>query len=116
VTLGPGHGLIAVLCECGRPGWTVPADRFEQDWPGELQRYKDQGADFVALYWDSKASLDQRGSLVPLIETLPIVAHQTGPIRQGRPTYEYALFRLEPEGLHRLSLRGGESNEARTNR
>ena len=104
-TLGPTTGLISVLYESRRPGWTIPAPRLSENWVEQLEKLNAQGAEFAALYFDSRTRPEARASFEPMIQNLPIVTHVREVGRSKLPGFEFVLLRLEKLSLHRLTGR-----------
>lgn len=74
VVMGPGIALATVVHYTEREGWAVRARELPADWPQRLALYRAQGASYVALYFDPRATEAQRASFAPMIAALPRVS------------------------------------------
>jgi hypothetical protein len=102
--LCPPEGRVVVLGQrigwpevhyCGRQGWVEQCDTLPADWREGFGKYRALGAEYAAVYFDPTVTARQRASFAPLLESLPVVEHRTGPwFRRGRAC-EYYIVRLD---------------------
>ncbi len=102
VVMGPGIALATVVHYSGREGWAVRGPVLPDDWRERIAGYRGQGAEYVALYFDPKAKVDQRASYRPLIEALTVVDRRSGPLTGRGTRAESLVLRLSPVELARL--------------
>ena len=77
-----------------REGWIVQDSTLPRDWPERLARYRSEGAEYVALYFDPYSTSRERATFEPLRALMPEVEHKVGPwFRDGRPI-EYVILSL----------------------
>jgi hypothetical protein len=99
--LCPPEGRVVVLGQrigwpevhySGRQGWVEQYDALPRDWRESFDRYRAQGAEYAAVYFDPTVTPAQRASFDPLLSALPVVEHRSGPwFRGGRPAEYYIL-------------------------
>ena len=83
-----------------REGWIVQETTLPRDWSKRLARYRSEGAEYVALYFDPYSTSRDRAGFEPLRSSLFEIERKVGPwFRDGRPV-EYVIYSWrEPEKL-----------------
>jgi hypothetical protein len=77
-----------------RLGWVDEANTLALDWQDTFRTYRGQGAELVALTFDPSVPPSARMTYLPLIETLPILEHESGPWYRRNQQCEYYIFSL----------------------
>jgi len=93
--MSPSIGLISVLYESHRQGWTVPMRELDAHWPDLVNRYRSLGATTLAVYFDAKTTPEQRQSFKPMIEGIFILRHGRSQGTNHQDRYEYVLLNLD---------------------
>ncbi len=107
VVMGPGLALSTVVHYTGREGWAVRTRELPPDWPARLARYRAQGAEYVALYFDPKTTTAQRATFAPLLAALPRVA------RDATGRTESLVLRLGPAEATALAAMPAAGSDTR---
>lgn len=104
-----GHAFSwPVVHYSNREGWVVQSTTLPVDWSARLARYRAEGAEYVALYFDPYSGPRARAGFEPLRHSLIEVERRTGPwFRDGRPI-EYVILAW-PDSPR---LAGGPDREA----
>jgi 4-amino-4-deoxy-L-arabinose transferase-like glycosyltransferase len=75
-----------------REGWTW--QEYPQDLQNQLECYRRHGAECVVLYFDRKTPPQERRRYDTLLNTLPILNHQSGPWGLGATQCEFYVLQL----------------------
>ena len=97
IVLGQSLGWPAVHYS-GRLGWVEECRWLPRDWRERFRDYQSKGAEVVGLYFDPSVPDLIRKSYRPMLETLPILEHRTGPWFRRYQTCEYYILRLDGLG------------------
>jgi hypothetical protein len=81
-----------------REGWFWQDQAFP-DWSSRLAHYRDLGAEYVVVYFDHKTNDQQRQMYAPMLASLPVVEHRTGPNTRSEIAYEYYILSLRDARL-----------------
>jgi 4-amino-4-deoxy-L-arabinose transferase-like glycosyltransferase len=100
----PG-GRVVVLAWAGmaetvhyshHEGWGMWAVTVHaEQWAKQIDRCKELGAEYAAVYWNADVTREQRESCSPLLSSLPVVEHRCGPWSVRRRPAEYYILRLK---------------------
>src|SRR5206468_1429213 len=77
VAMGPGIEFPTVIHYSGREGWPVHSPTLPADWCPLVERYRKAGADVAAVYFEPKATAEQRASYAPLLDAFPVIERRT---------------------------------------
>jgi 4-amino-4-deoxy-L-arabinose transferase-like glycosyltransferase len=81
-----------VIHYCGRMGWVEECRTLPAQWEDTFRKHRALGAELVALYFDPSVPAEVRKTYQPLLETLPLLEHQSGPwFRRDLPCEYYIL-------------------------
>ena len=101
VAIGPGIEFPTIVHYSHREGWPIHRPLLPENWREKMDRYRAEGAKFVAVYFEPKATSEQKASYQPMIESLPILEHYQGSItRLGGPC-EFFILSLEEKSMPR---------------
>lgn len=101
--LCPPTGRVVVLGQrigwpevhySGRQGWVEQCYVLPPDWRATFQKYRTFGAEYAAVYFDPTVTPAQRATFTPLLESLPVVEHESGPWFRRKKTCEYYILSL----------------------
>jgi hypothetical protein len=93
VVAGPGIELPIVVHYSGREGWPLNQDLLA-DWRLRLARYREKGARYLAVYFESNARDSQRAAFAALDHALPRVDHNAGSWSRSGERCEYSIYSL----------------------
>ena len=93
IVLGQGLGW-PVVHYSHRLGWVDESRTLSADWQERFRTYRGRGAELAALTFDPSVPPSVCQTYLPLIETLPILEHQSGPWYRRNQQCEYYILDL----------------------
>ena len=92
MAIGPGIEFPTIVHYSHREGWPIHSPLLPNDWRERIGRYRDEGATVVGVYFEPKATAEEKASYQFLIESLPVIEHHRGTkTRLGGPCEFYVL-------------------------
>lgn len=105
VAIGPGIEFPTVIHYSGREGWPVHSPTLPEDWRIAVERYRRSGAELAAVYFEPKATAEQRASYAPLLRAFPVIERRTGLATRAGGSGEFVI--LDLRDADRMAARGG---------
>jgi hypothetical protein len=78
----------------GRQGWVMQCATLPPNWRGRFENFRRFGAEYAAVYFDPMIPPGVRATYAPLLDSLPIVEHRSGPWFTGKRPCEYYILDL----------------------
>lgn len=93
VVMGQAYGWPAIHYS-GRLGWVDESRNLPVRWREQLGEYRRMGASIAAVYFDPSVPDRVRKTYRPMLETLPVLEHRSGPWFRRQQTCEYYILDL----------------------
>ena len=93
--IGTGIELATAIHYCKREGWAVQMKRLPERWDALVARYRAEGAQVLAVYFDPLASPSAKRSLEQLIKNLNVLESGTGAWARVDGTCSYWILDLQ---------------------
>jgi 4-amino-4-deoxy-L-arabinose transferase-like glycosyltransferase len=77
-----------------RQGWVVTSAKLPANWRETFRKYRGLGAEYAAVYFDPTVLPRVRATYAPLLASLPIVEHRSGPWFTRHRSSEYYILDL----------------------
>jgi Dolichyl-phosphate-mannose-protein mannosyltransferase len=77
-----------------RQGWVEQCATLPPNWRETFAKYRGFGAEYAAVYFDPTVSPKVRATYAPLLDSLPIVEHRSGPWFTRQRSCEYYILSL----------------------